>query len=55
MGRKAKKRQEKREHQTTQTPEDSFHFVKAMEHRGYEFQQLQRSPEIPENRIDPQL
>lgn len=63
MGRKAKIKQQKRlasENQSSEqtkpiTEFDRTEFVQQLKVQGYNLEQIQRSPEIPENRPKPQL
>ncbi|HEY9850082.1 MAG TPA: hypothetical protein V6D28_11525 [Leptolyngbyaceae cyanobacterium] len=63
MGRKAKIKQQKRlasenrsSEQTKPIAEfDRTEFVQQLKVQGYNLEQIQRSPEIPENRPKPQL
>jgi hypothetical protein len=63
MGRQAKLKQLKKEQNSlinkNQIKEninlDPNDFVKEMEHEGYTFKQIRRSPEVPSNKIEPQI
>lgn len=63
MGRKAKLKQQKRQANEKALSEktkpvadfDRTEFVQELKMQGYNLEQIQRSPEIPENRPKPQL
>lgn len=59
MGRKAKlKKERKQENESIDSsskPENSHNFVKKMARLGYGLNNVERPPEIPENKIEPQL
>lgn len=40
---------------TPQNEADSAQFVKQLARQGYSLQDLQRSPELPEKKVEPQL
>lgn len=60
MGKKAKIRQLKREKQTRKadSPRQQIvetDFIKELQHQGYQLEKPIHSPEIPENKIKPQI
>lgn len=63
MGRKAKLKKLKKEQNSiisnNQIKENiNLHtndFVKEIEHKGYTFKQVRRSPEVPSHQIEPQI
>ncbi|MDJ0535053.1 MAG: hypothetical protein QNJ70_21645 [Xenococcaceae cyanobacterium MO_207.B15] len=58
MGKKAKLKKMRRELKTTSRenpPTDPNNFIKQIEKTGYRLQNIQRSPEVPRDDIEPQL
>lgn len=58
MGRKAKLKKLRRELQTnpeTEKQSSSTQFVKELNKLGYQLKEIQRSPEVPKENIEPQL
>ncbi len=58
MGRKAKLKKIRRELKATpqeSTESQSDNFIKKVEKTGYRMKNLQRSPEIPTDNIEPEL
>ncbi len=58
MGRKAKLKKMRREFKanpTDNTKTDSDNFIKQVEKTGYRLQNIERSPEVPKDNIEPQL
>ena len=63
MGRKAKLKKQRREQQldpnylppqTVSQPKKQD-FIRRVEKEGYHFEQIERSPEIPQENIEPQI
>ena len=58
MGRKAKlkkiRKQENYQKKTTSQPQKD-NFINEIERQGYQFDRIQESPEIPEEKKDPQV
>lgn len=55
MGKKAKLKQTRREESSTEHKTNPRHFVEDLQRQGYELKQVKRSPEIPQEKIDPQV
>ncbi len=58
MGRKAKLKKLRREikaNPPTETSAKSTHFVDRLGKLGYQLDQIERSPEVPNQKIEPQL
>jgi hypothetical protein len=56
MGRKAKlKKIRKTNPSQESTKSDPTQFVKELQRQGYELKQIERGPEIPETKIEPQI
>jgi hypothetical protein len=60
MGKKAKLKKVRKEIDLSGTNEvnnhaEPQHFVKQLERQGYSLKRIQRAPDVPENRIDPQV
>ncbi len=57
MGRKSKLKKLKKQ-ANLEPPKkdlDKQEFVKEMQHKGYAFKELKRSPEVPTKRIEPEV
>ena len=55
MGKKAKLKQTRREQKPLEQEIKPTHFVKDLQRQGYELEQVNRSPEIPQEKIYPQI
>ena len=58
MGKKAKLKKMRRELKATSqehTKPDKNNYIKQVEKTGYRLQNIQRSPEVPRDNIEPQL
>lgn len=59
MGKKAKLKKMRRELKATTSGENSQsdpnNFIKQVEKTGYRLQNIQRSPEVPRDNVEPQL
>ena len=58
MGKKAKLKKMRRELKATSqehTKPDGNNYIKQVEKTGYRLQNIQRSPEVPRDNIEPQL
>lgn len=57
MGRKAKLKKQRRQPQNKSdvSPSNPQDFIGQIEKRGYRLNQIQRSPEVPQKNIEPQL
>ncbi len=61
MGRKARLKKVRRETTSSvsapqpQLDSDPTEFVQQLQQKGYEMQQIVRSPQIPDQRVNPQL
>lgn len=54
MGRQAKRKQI-RQNQTPNESTESTQFVRQLQRQGYNLNQAEHSPEIPEEKTDPQV
>ena len=58
MGRKAKIKQGRKkaaQQPKLASPQDANSFVKELGKQGYQLKNIQRSPELPNNKVDPQI
>ncbi|MBE9117679.1 hypothetical protein IQ249_17420 [Lusitaniella coriacea LEGE 07157] len=58
MGRQAKLRKNRaaaEKSPKTQEQSDSTQFVRQLNRQGYNLQEIQHSPEIPDSKVDPQV
>lgn len=59
MGRQSKRKQIKREStsqpQPSETDVNSNQFIRQIEKQGYRFDNIDRSPDIPADKVDPQV
>lgn len=58
MGRKAKIKQARKkasQQPKSESPQDANSFVKELGRKGYQLKNIQRSPELPNHKIDPQV
>lgn len=58
MGKKAKLKKQRRQQQTNKSDVSKINpqnFIGQMEKEGYRLEQIQHSPEIPQEQIEPQL
>lgn len=58
MGKKAKLKKLRRElkaNPSREKPSSSTKFVEQLNKLGYQFEQIERSPEVPNKNIEPQL
>jgi hypothetical protein len=58
MGKKSRLKKIRKESSSTDNQSkqlDSTQFVEQLEKLGYQFKQLQRSPELPQQNIEPKL
>ena len=58
MGRKSKikqARKQKAQQPTSEVAQDSNSFVEQLGKQGYQLNNIQRSPELPNKKIDPQI
>lgn len=55
MGRKAKLKKIRREREEEVKGREPNNFVGELGKQGYQFENIQRSPEVPEQKVDPQV
>jgi len=55
MGRQAKLRQQRQQQPATPPPANAQDFVKDLERRGYSRHEIARSPDLPDDRAQPQV